>query len=123
MGSPTKWREVGRCKGADPEVFYPEDDEDRRWLFEDGLSHLLGIVAEHLAKNAAIYGVDIPIRYVAPASYIADVSPDPGANYHFLEHMCPDISRITERLDYHPRFTPEAAMERAVRWMYEQKLV
>src|SRR5207244_1005277 len=28
MGSPTKWREVGRCKGADPDVFYPEDDED-----------------------------------------------------------------------------------------------
>ena len=24
----TSWREVGRCKGADPEVFYPEDDED-----------------------------------------------------------------------------------------------
>jgi WhiB family redox-sensing transcriptional regulator len=22
------WREQGRCKGADPEVFYPEDDED-----------------------------------------------------------------------------------------------
>ena len=24
----TSWREVGGCKGADPEVFYPEDDED-----------------------------------------------------------------------------------------------
>ncbi len=22
------WRDQGRCKGADPEVFYPEDDED-----------------------------------------------------------------------------------------------
>ena len=22
------WRERGRCKGADPTVFYPEDDED-----------------------------------------------------------------------------------------------
>jgi WhiB family transcriptional regulator, redox-sensing transcriptional regulator len=28
MGSTTTWREAGRCKGADPEVFYPEDDED-----------------------------------------------------------------------------------------------
>ena len=27
-GSTTSWREVGRCKGVDPEVFYPEDDED-----------------------------------------------------------------------------------------------
>ena len=25
---PMQWRERGRCKGADPEVFYPEDDED-----------------------------------------------------------------------------------------------
>ena len=24
----TDWRERGRCKGADPSVFYPEDDED-----------------------------------------------------------------------------------------------
>jgi len=30
MGSTTmtSWREVGRCKGVDPEVFYPDDDED-----------------------------------------------------------------------------------------------
>jgi WhiB family transcriptional regulator, redox-sensing transcriptional regulator len=25
---PMKWRDKGRCKGVDPEVFYPEDDED-----------------------------------------------------------------------------------------------
>ena len=24
----TSWREVGRCKGVDPEIFYPDDDED-----------------------------------------------------------------------------------------------
>ena len=28
MGSTTRWRDLGRCKGADSEVFYPEDDED-----------------------------------------------------------------------------------------------
>jgi WhiB family redox-sensing transcriptional regulator len=27
MGS-TNWRDSGRCKGADPAVFYPEDDDD-----------------------------------------------------------------------------------------------
>src|SRR5204863_7478075 len=27
-GSTTSWRELGRCKGEDPELFYPEDDED-----------------------------------------------------------------------------------------------
>jgi len=26
--SPMQWRERGRCKGVDPSVFYPEDDED-----------------------------------------------------------------------------------------------
>jgi WhiB family redox-sensing transcriptional regulator len=25
--APMIWRERGRCKGADPELFYPEDDE------------------------------------------------------------------------------------------------
>jgi WhiB family redox-sensing transcriptional regulator len=27
-GEVTSWRELGRCLGADPEIFYPEDDED-----------------------------------------------------------------------------------------------
>ena len=26
--TPMHWRERGRCKGVDPEVFYPEDEED-----------------------------------------------------------------------------------------------
>ena len=25
---PMHWLEKGRCKGADPEIFYPDDDED-----------------------------------------------------------------------------------------------
>ena len=25
---PMHWRERGRCKGVEPVVFYPEDDED-----------------------------------------------------------------------------------------------
>jgi WhiB family redox-sensing transcriptional regulator len=25
---PLQWRERGRCKGVDPTVFYPDDDED-----------------------------------------------------------------------------------------------
>jgi len=25
---PMAWRDKGRCKGIDPTVFYPEDDED-----------------------------------------------------------------------------------------------
>lgn len=25
---PMSWRDRGRCRGIDPEVFYPEDDDD-----------------------------------------------------------------------------------------------
>ncbi len=28
MMSTASWRDAGRCRGVDPEVFYPEDDED-----------------------------------------------------------------------------------------------
>ena len=27
-GTTTGWRELGRCKGEGPEIFYPDDDED-----------------------------------------------------------------------------------------------
>lgn len=27
-----EWRERGRCRGADPEVFYPEDGDEAREL-------------------------------------------------------------------------------------------
>ncbi|MHB9036704.1 MAG: NAD-dependent epimerase/dehydratase family protein [Armatimonadota bacterium] len=72
---------------------------------------------------ADIYGTSISIRYVEPQEYIRDISPDLGAHFHFLEHMCPDISKISSRLGYKPKYTPEETMERAVRWMQDQKLL
>ena len=36
--------------------------------------------------------------------------------------MCPDIRPLQERLGYQPAYTPEQAMERAVRWMFDQRL-
>jgi hypothetical protein len=35
-----------------PALWYPDDDEDRRWLFSDGLSELLGIISLHLFQEA-----------------------------------------------------------------------
>lgn len=82
------------------------------------------LTAEQFVNTyAAIYGTKIPIRTVSPESYIRDVSPQIGAHYHFIEHMCPDISKIRNRLGYIPRHTPEQAMERAVGWMKAGELL
>lgn len=72
---------------------------------------------------ADIYGTTIPIEYVQPDVYESQVCPDLGANYHFLEHMCPDIRKITGKLGYKPKYTPEQTMERAVKWMMDQGLL
>lgn len=72
---------------------------------------------------ADIYGTSIPIRYVDPKDYITNISPDIGSYYHFLEHMCPDIAKISAHLGYKPKYTPEASMERAVKWMLDSQLL
>ena len=91
-------------------------------IFNVGSEYAL--TAERFINTYAdIYGTRIPIRYLDPAVYIRDISPDPGANFHFIEHMCPDISRIRSRLGYNPIHTPEEAMERAVRWMRDSDML
>jgi nucleoside-diphosphate-sugar epimerase len=70
-----------------------------------------------------IYGTTIPVDYVTAEEYTREVSPELGASFHFLEHMCPDISKISSRLGYHPLHTPETAMERAVRWMCDEGIL
>jgi len=93
---------------------------------EAAAGHILNVgssyalTAERFIKTYAdIYGTRIPIEYVSAESYVRDVSPDLGSYYHFLEHMCPDISRISSLLGYRPRYTPEETMERAVKWMLD----
>ena len=70
-----------------------------------------------------IYGSTIPIEWVSWKTYAEEVSPDPGANYHFRAHMCPDISKIRSALGYTPRYTPEETMERAVAWMRREGMI
>ena len=76
-----------------------------------------------IGAYAEVYGSRIPIRYVDPAVYVSEVSPDIGASFHFVEHMCPDISKISAKLGYRPKYTPEQTMERAVRWMRDLGMV
>ena len=64
-----------------------------------------------------IYGSTIPIEWMSWKTYAEEISPDPGSNYHFRGHMCPDISKIWSALGYTPKHTPEETMARAVDWM------
>ncbi len=70
-----------------------------------------------------IYGSAIPIELVSWQTYSTDVSPEPGANYHFRANMCPDISKIRSALGFTPRYTPEQTMARAVEWMRSEGIV
>lgn len=64
----------------------------------------------------AIYGVDLPVRFVDWKTYTT-ISPSRASYYHFEANMCPDITEIKEKLGYRPDYTPEQSMERAVNWM------
>jgi len=76
-----------------------------------------------IGTYAEIHGASIPIRHVDTEAFVRDILPPQGAHYHFTEHMCPDISRIRDRLGYRPAWTPEESMERAVGWMKDQGLL
>lgn len=91
-------------------------------VFNVGSAYAL-TVERFVQTYAEIYSVRIPIRYVSTEQYVREILPDLGANFHFTEHMCPDISRISSVLGYRPRYTPEQTMERAVKWMRDRKLI
>ncbi|MFH0797080.1 MAG: NAD(P)-dependent oxidoreductase [Candidatus Omnitrophota bacterium] len=91
-------------------------------IFNVGSAYAL--TAEKFIRTYAdIYGTRIPIEYVSTEKYIKEISPDLGANFHFTEHMCPDISKISSRVGYKPHYTPEETMERSVKWMYNKGIL
>ncbi|HOM80201.1 MAG: NAD(P)-dependent oxidoreductase [Armatimonadetes bacterium] len=85
-------------------------------IFNVGSAYAL-TARQFIEVYAGIYGVEIPIEWVSWEEYATRVSPNPGANYHFKGHMCPDLTKIRTKLGYVPRYTPEETMERAVAWM------
>jgi nucleoside-diphosphate-sugar epimerase len=91
-------------------------------IFNVGSAYAL-TAEKFIATYGEIYGVTIPIRYVSPETFETEIMPEAGANFHFLEHMCPDLTKIRERLGYRPAYTPEETMERAVRWMFDAGLL
>ena len=70
-----------------------------------------------------IYGKDIAIRWVDWKDYVTNVSEGMGAYCHFEFNMCPDISKLRNRLGYEPAYTPEQTLARAVDWMRTEGLV
>jgi len=91
-------------------------------IFNVGSAYAL-TASEFVATYGQIYGVRIPIERVPWKHFAEQIVPDPGARYHFEAHMCPDISRLRERLGYAPRHTPEQTMWRAVQWMRQAKMI
>jgi len=84
-------------------------------IFNVGSAYALTTL-QFVEAYGAIYGVDLPVRFVDWKTYVK-LSPSKGAHYHFEANMCPDISKIKEKLGYRPAYTPEQSMDRAVRWM------
>ena len=70
-----------------------------------------------------IYSVKIPGEKVTLSELKTKVLPESGDNYHFLTHMCPDITKIRKKLDYTPKYTSKKTMARAIARMYDEKLL
>lgn len=91
-------------------------------IFNVGSSYALP-APQFISSYAAIHGKEIPIEFVSSEEFFSSVLPAPGANYHFSQHMLPDISKIRSKLGYEPRYTAEETMERAVKWMKGRSLL
>ena len=72
---------------------------------------------------ARIYKTIIPILEVPVNKFMNEILPDKGANYHFREHMHPDIAKIRSKLKYRPEFSLDESMARAVQWMRDNSLL
>ena len=91
-------------------------------IFNVGSAYAL-TAERFIGTYADIYQTTIPVEYVSAEDYVANIEPDIGRHFHFTEHMCPDISKISSQLGYYPMFTPEESMERAVGWMFDEGLI
>ncbi|MFA5863416.1 MAG: NAD(P)-dependent oxidoreductase [Phycisphaerae bacterium] len=117
---------IGPCDASDIAAIFALAVEHRDAaadeIFNAG-SDLALTASEFVETYAQIYKTKIPTPRVSWKRFLRETMPDPGANYHYREHMCPDISKTRIKLGYSPKFTPQATMERAVEWMYREKLL
>ena len=117
---------IGPCDAEDVatgfylSVLNPEMAADE--IFNVGSAY--AITAKQFVETyGKIYRVEIPVEWVSWKEYSQEINPNQGANFHFKAHMCPDISKISKKLGYKPKYTPEETMERAVYWMKAQHII
>jgi nucleoside-diphosphate-sugar epimerase len=70
-----------------------------------------------VAIYGQIYGKPLAVEHVDWPTYEAQFRSDLSVRYHHEQHMCADITKARIELGYRPRYSPEAAIERAVAWM------
>ncbi len=87
---------IGPCDAEDVargfylSVMSPENAADE--IFNVGSSYAL-TARQFVETYGKIYGVKIPIEWCSWKEYAEEINPQPGANFHFKAHMCPDISK------------------------------
>lgn len=117
---------IGPCDASDvAKAFWLATNQREKAgdeIFNVGSAYSLTI-KEFVATYEKIYKTNIPIKIVDWEKFFTEILPNPGANAHFRIHMCPDINKIKNKLGYCPTYTPEESLERAVKWMKEQKLL
>jgi nucleoside-diphosphate-sugar epimerase len=117
---------VGPCDAVDiADIFalaVAKRDRAADEVFNAGAAYAL-TAPKLMEAFGHIYGTRIPCEFVPMNKYVNEILPDLGANYHFLHHMCPDISRTQIKLGYQPKYTPEETLQRAIEWMYAEKLL
>ncbi len=79
--------------------------------------------ADLVTTYSRIYGVEIPVRSVEWDEFDLVVRPTPDQRYHHEAHMCADITAARRTLGYEPKYTPEAALQRAVEWMRAKEML
>ena len=92
-------------------------------MFNAGAKGSALTVSELIKTYGKLYGAEIPIEYVPFEEYKEKINTDINGWWHLYSHMCPDITKAKNLLGYEPKYTSEESMERAVRWLRENKLV
>jgi nucleoside-diphosphate-sugar epimerase len=117
---------IGPCDAADIAKAFLLAVENRDAaageIFNVGSAYAL-TATEFIKALADIYNTEIPIEFVSYEDFYTKVLPGLGDNYHFREHMLPDISKLREKLGYESDYTPEETLQRAVKWMQDEKLL
>ena len=99
-----------------------EVDKSAGRMFNAAAAYAL-TYADLVTTYSRIYGVEIPVRAVDWDEFDLIVRPDPVQRYHHEAHMCADITAARRILGYEPKYTPEAALQRAVEWMRSKEMI